>query len=349
MQGSSFQTSKLLFADSFDEAKVAFAPAETLLIFDRKLLSLKSDFKIWLSRFPFRYGVESGENLKSLETFPVHARNLARIGAALAPRKMQVVSVGGGSVGDFAGFYASIFKRGVGLVHIPSTWLAAIDSSHGGKTALNFQKAKNQFGTFYPAGKVILVRSLLAAQPAERIADAMGEFGKIAIIDGGPWVRKVELSALKGDELLWKFLKPAIESKIKIVRQDPQELSGHRQLLNLGHTMGHVIEAAYGYSHGRAVAQGLFFALELSRESGALSAATEQRVVKLLSQKLDLQREDIRPLRRTAFIKFLQQDKKKSVSDQITFIFIRRLGRCERVQVSVSDLVNEALRQGWVR
>lgn len=246
-------------------------PTSTLVIFDRRLETVSPAFRRWVRQFPYRYAVSSGEKLKQLRQFPVHFENIAEIAAPLTPRSMTVVAVGGGSVGDFAGFFASVYKRGVSLVHIPSTWLAAIDSSHGGKTALNNGRTKNQLGTFYPASQVLLERELLESQPSQRIQDGMGELGKIAIIDGGTWVRQLEASRLRGADLLWKFLKPAIQAKMKIVSRDPREQTGTRQILNLGHTVGHVFEAHYGWSHGHAVAQGLFFALDFALQRGDLS------------------------------------------------------------------------------
>ena len=112
--------------------------------------------------------------------------------------------------------------------------------------------------------------------------DALGELAKIAFIDGGPWVRTLELSKLHGSRLLWKFLKPAIQAKMKVVRKDPREEKGLRQVLNLGHTMGHVLEASLGLSHGAAVAQGLFFALEFSHQRRALKDASFERAMSLM-------------------------------------------------------------------
>lgn len=341
---------KLVFLDDFSEgaAKVA-DPAHALVIYDQYLPRVSPKFRAWIARFPYRYQVKSGEELKDLEAFAHHARKLSKIAEPLAPRKMTVVAVGGGSVGDFAGFFASIYKRGVALVHVPSTWLAAVDSSHGGKTALNSFGAKNQFGTFYPASRVVFVRSLLEAQPPERASEALAELAKIALIDGGSWTRSLERTRLRNEKLLWKFLRPAIESKMKIVKRDPHEKSGIRQLLNLGHTVGHVFEAAHGWAHGRAIAQGLFFALDFGVERGEISPREAERVRALLEGPCGLTREKIAALPERKIRSLLTRDKKREVSGEVTFIFLKKRGRAERTSVSIDMIVREAERQGWVR
>jgi 3-dehydroquinate synthase len=307
------------------------------------------EFKSWLRKFPHRYAVTSGENLKDLKQVAGHFQKLSKLASELSPKTMTVVAVGGGSVGDFAGFFASVFKRGVRLVHVPSTWLAAVDSSHGGKTALNISGVKNQIGTFYPADKVLLVRSLLMGQPEIRVKDAMGELAKIALIDGGPWVRRLKRNSLVGSDLLWNFLKPAIQAKMKIVDQDPREKTGIRQVLNLGHTVGHVFETAYGWPHGQAVSQGLFFALEYSVADGALKSRDALEIYDLLEKKFSLAREwPHRPLSARRFSDLLLQDKKRSNGNQITFIFLSRIGKPMRRSVTVSNILREARRQGVV-
>lgn len=322
-------------------------PSLSVLIYDRKLESISAEFRKFAKSFPIRYAVESGEQLKNLDRFPLHCQRLARLAATLPARQMTVVAAGGGSVGDFAGFFASVYKRGVRLVHLPTTWLAAIDSSHGGKTALNVTGAKNQIGTFYPAHATVVVRSILSSQPPARIEDAMGELAKVAMIDGGAWVKKLEATPLGGEALLLKFLALAIEAKLKIVRRDPLEEIGLRQILNLGHTMGHVIEVTDQLSHGVAVAQGLFFALEFSRSEGFLSDAKFERAMNLMAH-LGLAPKPVQAMSVKRLTQLLQKDKKRTKAGEITYVFLRAFGRCERQAISIQKLVREARRQGWV-
>lgn len=315
----------------------------TVVIYDRVLDSAVPGFGSFVSKFGFRFAVDSGESLKTVESFGSFCEMVSR--ASLPPaRSMTVLACGGGSVGDFAGFFASVWKRGVRLVHVPTTWLAAIDSAHGGKTALNVGGAKNQIGTFYPASAVACVRPVF---PESSVADALGELAKIALIDGGPWVRQLERSRLHGSALMWKFLKPAVDSKMRVVRRDPTESSGVRQVLNLGHTMGHVLEAASGLSHGAAVAQGVFFALEFSLRQGLLNERAYERAMSLMGG-LGLVPSLPRGLSASVVERLLLADKKRASTGRVTFIFLRAIGRCERREIAVSDVVREARRQGWI-
>ena len=342
---------KLVFSDSLPSLsgpRAAFDTRTSLIIYDKILLRLSKPFAAWVKKFPFAYAVESGEGLKSLDEFPKHVNALAKLARPLSPRTMTVVAVGGGSVGDFAGFFASIYKRGVRIEQVPSTWLAAIDSAHGGKTALNCSGAKNVVGTFHPASRVHLVKDLLQLQPPSRAEEGMGELAKIALIDGGPWVKQLERASGNHAEILWKFLKPAIESKMRVVEKDPTETKGLRQVLNLGHTVGHVLEAVHGLAHGKAVTQGLFFSLAFSEHKGYLDPATAARAGKLLTETLGLHPEIPRKgIPSSRFTELLLQDKKRDKAGQVTFVFLSKFGKPVRANVPVSEVVAEAKRMGW--
>lgn len=331
--------------------------ADTLLIYDRRLGSLVPGFRAWAMGFAATYPVSSGERLKEIREFSTHIERILKITTNLSPRRMTVIVAGGGSVGDFGGFVASVFKRGVPLVHVPTTWLAAIDSAHGGKTALNASGGKNQIGTFYPASDVFLVKSVLLAQPKARVQDACGELAKTAFLDGGSWVAKAlrNLRSAPSGEWLWANLKPAIEAKYKVVTQDPREASGVRQILNLGHTMGHVLESHLKLSHGEAVAQGLLFSLAWSFRRGALSLKDYGNARSLLQDKfgfapLNLDRAFLKRAPSRAQAKgLLLQDKKRAARNEVTFVFLRATGKPYRESVSIDELLNEAQEQGWVR
>ncbi len=325
-------------------------PLETsVVIYDARLEKVSREFRVWVRKFPARLPVRAGEELKDLSHFPARLAKFTKTAESIPARSLTIVAVGGGSVGDFAAFLASVYKRGVDLVHVPSTWLAAIDSSHGGKSALNAGGAKNQIGTFHPAREVFLVRSLLEAQPSERAQDAMSELAKIALIDGGTWVKSLRSSRLEGAALLWKFLRPAIRAKMKIVARDPRERSGVRQILNLGHTFGHVIEADLGWTHGRAVAQGLFFALEMSESAGFANEKDFEAALALLARMGLHPERPKKPMRAATVRSLLAKDKKRHARGAVTFVFLRKAGRPERRDVPIDRIVQEAARLGWVR
>jgi 3-dehydroquinate synthase len=313
-------------------------------------------FREWASRFPALHPVSAGEQLKSLESFGRHLRAIDRKIGGWPGRRIQIVAAGGGSVGDFTGFLASVYRRGVGLAHVPSTWLAAIDSAHGGKTALNLGQAKNQIGTFYTAQSVHLVRELLFAQPDQRAQEAMSELCKVALLDGRSWARalmsngpsKPHLKDTDRRALLWRVLPKAIDSKMRIVRQDPTERLGKRRILNLGHTMAHVLELSSGVAHGAAVGSGLRFALEFSVQRGHLSARAASQWLERFDQLGVARLSAEQRLSLSSLPSLLARDKKRS-NDGVDFVFLKALGRPVIERVAFRDLIDEADRQGWLK
>lgn len=320
-----------------------------ILVFDRSLLRRVKGFRKWSEAFPVRYPVRAGEALKDIAGFPKHIEKLLKISENLPASRMTIVAVGGGSVGDFAGFMASVLKRGVRLVHIPSTWLSAIDSAHGGKTALNAGGVKNPVGTFFSASDVYLSQALLFSQPQERAQEAFGEFSKIALLDARLWTEKMRESRLRGPALLWKFLPAAIDSKYRVIRRDPFEKLGLRRILNLGHTLGHILEAHHGMAHGKAVSQGILFSLGWSAHLGLMNWREHVRLTSWLQRQFGIHTRAQKPVSRSRFLALLKQDKKKDSSSGVQFVFLRKAGQPVIQQVSWKDFLDEARRQGWVR
>lgn len=324
--------------------------SELLLIYDEILPRKSVSFKKWLKGFSLSYAVKSGESLKSVEVFPVHIQKLVQLCESTSSRHLTIVVAGGGSVGDFGGFVASILKRGVRLVHIPSTWLAAIDSAHGGKTALNVGAAKNQIGTFYPAEKIFLVRSLLMSQPSARTFEGFAELLKISWIAGGALWKGLSVEKDLTVDTLWKYLPSAITQKYKVVSRDPQEETGYRHILNLGHTVGHVYESYYELPHGVAVNYGLEFALRWSLHKKIMSAETFEKMQRspIMSYLLSADRDDLVDTRASVLNKFrnlLLSDKKKTKAQSLRFVFLKKPGECLIQEVTVDDVLLELCRQ----
>ncbi len=325
-----------------------------LLVYDQRIeqLAQHADPALlsWLHGFPQRYGVCAGEDLKDLAAFPKHVEHLLEIAAPLPQSRLSVVALGGGSVGDFAGFFASVFKRGVPLQQIPSTWLAAIDSAHGGKNALNVGRAKNQIGTIVSPTHVWITKRVLDLQPEERAHEAMGELAKIAYLDGGEWVQGLLASQKTGAALLWEWLPAAISAKRRIVELDPQERLGIRHKLNLGHTVGHVLETVHGLPHGLAVAQGLYFALSFSTQKGLLQATVKADLEARLRDRFGLydRRSELPRIPQAQFVRLLAQDKKRSSKDEVRFVFLRAMGQSEVIPVTLSELTQAAIEMGYV-
>lgn len=323
---------------------------DCVVIYDKVLPKVSKSFAKWLKGFEKTYAVVAGEELKDIPQFPAHIQKITKICENTSVSKMQIIVVGGGSVGDFGGFVASILKRGVALIHIPSTWLAAIDSAHGGKTALNVGEAKNQIGTFYPAQKIHIVEELLRAQPEARAFDGFGELMKIALLEGGSLWKKLSKEKNVDSQLLWKYLKPAIQAKYAIVNKDPLEKKGIRHLLNLGHTVGHVLEKIYALPHGVAINYGIDFSLRWSLEKKLLSQKEYDSLMQspVMVYLLSPLRDDLFKTSES-FLKKVRQgllnDKKKDSQSTVRFIFLKKPGHCVPLSVSVDDILIEICRQ----
>jgi len=213
--------------------------------------------------------IEDGESAKTLDT--VRSILDAAIGAGVR-RDDAIVALGGGTVTDVAGFAAAILLRGIAWYAVPTTLLGMADAAIGGKTAVDHPLGKNLVGAFHPPAGVLVDPGLLATLPARNFREGMVEVFKALLVGSADAARRMagRLEALAEARDVDDFLAEAIRVKRAIVERDPRE-AGERRVLNLGHTLGHAIEAASGYrewSHGEAVAVGIAAAL-------GISAATE--------------------------------------------------------------------------
>ncbi len=204
-------------------------------------------------------------------------------------RKTVLYALGGGVVGDIAGFAAACYMRGVPFVQVPTTLLAQVDSSVGGKTAINHPLGKNMIGAFYQPQLVVCDLSTLRTLPARELSAGLAEvikYGPIADLAFLDWI-EANLPALmaRDPQALAHAVRRSCEIKAQVVGQDERE-SGLRAILNFGHTFGHAIEAGLGYGqwlHGEAVGCGMVMALQLSRELGLLQADFVERCTRLIA------------------------------------------------------------------
>jgi shikimate kinase/3-dehydroquinate synthase len=210
-----------------------------------------------------KVAVEPGERAKTLAEAEGVLRELAQAGMT---REDHLVALGGGVVGDLAGFCAATYQRGVDVVQVPTTLVAQVDSAYGGKTGVDLPEAKNYIGAYHLPSAVIADTATLATLPAEEIAAGFAEVVKTALIAGGElWERVRALEELDPENLV-DVIFDCARTKLEIVAADERD-AGRRAVLNLGHTVGHAIEAATGYEryrHGEAIALGLLAALRLS-------------------------------------------------------------------------------------
>lgn len=338
------QKTKILYSAKFPSRK-SF-PTESLLFYDSVLIKNPA-FKAWSQRFEFKIALKSGESLKTLSSFENILEKISKLNISGTP-KLTFIAAGGGSVGDFVGFLSSIYLRGRPLVMLPSTWLSAVDSAHGGKNGLNLSGQKNQVGTFHSPEKVFIVRELLLSQPHSRLIEGLGEFIKIAIINRPKIFRYLEEAIAKlNSQHLIKKLPEAISGKYKIVEQDPFEQKGVRRVLNLGHTMGHVFESHYGWPHGICVLLGLLFSIRWSYYLGYVKPKDYIRISNLIEgiyPSINLS-EDLAGISESQLIKSLQKDKKRTSEKTIDFIFIKKVGAVQRKKVTIEKIWAEVRRQ----
>ena len=224
-----------------------------------------------------------GEGSKSWTALSALVDRLLELGIE---RRDHLVAFGGGVIGDLAGFAAAILKRGCNLVQIPTTLLAQVDSSVGGKTGINVVAGKNLVGAFHQPAAVLIDPECLDTLPPRQLRAGYAEvvkYGLLGDADFFAWCEQSAEALLAGDpEARQRAIATSVAAKARIVGEDERETSGRRALLNLGHTFGHALEAETGFSddllHGEAVALGMALAFRFSAERGLCSAADAERV-----------------------------------------------------------------------
>ena len=229
--------------------------------------------------------MNDAESAKNLQTVESLSRSLVKSGT---DRKSLIVAVGGGVVGDVAGFVAASLLRGVALVHVPTTVVAQVDSSIGGKTGVNLPEGKNLFGAFYPPRLVLTDPELLRTLPDREFRGGLAEIIKHAVIADAAMFAMLEKNlerVLRRDRAALGELMPRnIQIKARVVSRDERE-SGLREILNFGHTFAHALESVTKfrrYQHGEAVAWGIMAAAFLGHELGLTPADDVSRIVGLI-------------------------------------------------------------------
>ena len=281
-----------------------------------------------------------GEEFKTLATVE---RILDALVAKRVNRDGTVVALGGGVVGDMAGFAAACYQRGIAFVQLPTTLLAQVDSSVGGKTGVNHAAGKNLIGAFHQPVCVIADTSTLRTLPERELRAGLAEVikhGMLADADFFAWLEaNVERLIARDPDALAHAIRRSCEIKASIVSADERE-SSVRAHLNLGHTFGHAIEAATAYAgwlHGEAVATGLQIASDMSRQLGWISVAELERVQALL-QRAGLARAAPR-IGVTRALEYMRMDKKVR-GDKIRLVLLKPLGKA----VVAADYPPETLR-----
>jgi 3-dehydroquinate synthase len=285
----------------------------------------------------------SGEKSKSFDECRCLLEALARFDKN---KRVFVVAAGGGVVGDLAGFCAAVYKRGVAYVQVPTTLLAQVDSSIGGKTAIDLKHGKNLVGAFFQPKLVLSDVSLLASLNRRQFASGMAETVKYGVISDPRLFGLLERKAGTLQSGASRELVPIIAacSRIKagIVEKDERDETGKRIILNFGHTLGHALEAAHGYggyTHGEAVAIGMACACDLSRRLGLLDAESAGRIERLLTSfGLPVK---MRPVAFRAIAEPYLRDKK--FKGKSRFVLLSKIGSPRVVEDVPLSLVREVV------
>lgn len=279
------------------------------------------------------FSIKAGESSKSFANLERILHWLLEAGAG---RDDVLIAFGGGVVGDLTGFVASVMKRGMSLIQVPTTLLAQVDSSVGGKTAINTAQGKNLVGTFYQPKLVIADTDILKTLPEREVRAGYAEIVKYGLIDDEPFFSHLEqagdqVMALQADAIADAVAR-SCEAKARIVAQDERE-GGVRALLNLGHTFGHAFEAANKYGpellHGEAVGVGMALALRYSARQGLMSHDDARRantVIGVSGLRTRIQELDGGPYRASELVSHMKQDKKVR-GNRVPLILARGIGR----------------------
>lgn len=277
--------------------------------------------------------IPAGERSKNHRTLIKIFEKMIECGVT---RKSTAVAFGGGVVGDVAGLAASLYMRGIRVVQIPTTLLSQVDSSVGGKTAIDFMGVKNVLGTFYQPEEVIVDPMFLKTLPAREIRCGLGEIVKYGALDGNIYESLLKNSGKLFDlSFLESVTADCIRHKAKVVCEDERDMTGARKTLNLGHTTGHAFELYYKRkSHGEFVLIGMYYELYIAERAGVCGKAYAdtlrgliKKVIKNIPAYADAERAA------TA----AKYDKKNDAQDTVSIIVPAEKGRSEEITLPLSE------------
>ena len=289
-----------------------------------------------------------GELYKNLET-------LNTIFDALLSHRMDrnttIIALGGGVVGDMAGFAAATYQRGVHLIQIPTTLLSQVDSSVGGKTGVNHRLGKNMIGAFYQPRVVIADTSTLDTLPDRELSAGLAEVIKYGLINNSnffDWIKTNVNQLLTRDQSALSYaIEISCKTKAEIVAADEKE-SGQRALLNLGHTFGHAIETGMGYGkwlHGEAVSTGMCMAARMSAILGWISVEQVEETVSIL-QQARLPTEAPKSITTEQFLDLMSVDK-KVIDGQLRLVLLRAIGEAVITHDYTQDQLVETIQNSY--
>ena len=326
-----------------EEVKKRMQPCKAAIITDtnvEKLYAAQAETSLQEAGFTTcRFVYPAGEESKHIGTLSDLLEFLAENEVT---RQDIIVALGGGVCGDMAGFAAAVYQRGIRFVQVPTTFLAAVDSSVGGKTAIDLRAGKNMAGAFYQPHLVLCDVDTLDTLSEEVFADGIAETLKYGIIGNAELFEKTAAGSFRDD--LEEIIETCVKMKRDIVVEDEFD-TGVRQLLNLGHTLGHAIEKRSGFtiSHGHAVAIGMHLIAKAAEEKDLAETGLAEKIRKALENNnlpvsIDYSAKEI--------AEGVWKDKKRR-GGEISFVFPTEIGHCKIVKIpvgEVTELVEKALK-----
>lgn len=287
----------------------------------------------------YKFIIDPGEESKTFLTVEKILNKMIENGIT---RSSKIIALGGGVVGDIAGFCASIYMRGISFIQVPTTLLAQVDSSVGGKTGVNMAQGKNMVGSFYQPQVVIIDTDTLRTLPKRELISGMGEIVKYGVIWDYEFLNFIEenLEDIMNleEDIMKKIIKKCCEIKAEVVSKDEREL-GVRKILNFGHTIAHAIETLTDYkryTHGEAVSIGMYYEALMAKDFGYIDEEYFSKIeslIKRLGVCLDLSEFSIESLREA-----MMKDKKNK-DGKISFIFPKGRGNVEEVLLNKEEIV----------
>ncbi len=295
-----------------------------------------------------KWVLPAGESNKNLVNFADTLEYFAGLGL---DRSTTLIAFGGGVVGDFAGYVAASYMRGIDFIQIPTTLLSMVDSSVGGKTGVNLKAGKNLVGAFHQPQAVFIDIERLDTLPSAQFSSGMAEIIKAGMLADVAFFEQLE-SFKRLDPSspeLADVIQRSCEIKAEVVAADEKEsaASGGRALLNLGHTFGHAIEQCTNYTrylHGEAIAIGMMMACKLSEDLGFISAADSKRV-QALFETYGLPARLVEPLEKESLMTAMGRDKKKK-QGSLKYVVLKQLGTAMTQPDIDSALIEAALEFG---
>ena len=323
--------------DAIERLPILTAGQSNFVLTDSNVYALYPDFFDKYFKEDALFVLPAGEENKSFQSLE---QILTKMTEAKLLRTSRLFAIGGGVIGDIGGLCASLYMRGISCVQIPTTLLAQVDSSVGGKTAVDFHGVKNNIGAFYQPQEVLVCPFFLKTLPAREIKCGIGEIIKYCALNGDIFDTVFKnLDNLTDEQLLNDLLISCIQHKARVVEEDEKE-TGLRKSLNVGHTTGHAVELYYNLSHGESVLYGMLLETQIAVDKGVCNAEYGKNLIRIIEKALE-----ISPTSTPDFSKIgevalrAKADKKNEKTDEIALAVAKEKNEWTILKLAFKDYV----------